>query len=104
MDWSRGFDEVNSLAFDVRKLFLTERAKHLAICSRCQRRLEYWSGMVENFDRATPLQEGRDFSLLNRIALNLLKQDKTCKLGVHGKRLAAAWDHDYLLTLLSGGN
>lgn len=25
----------------------------------CQRRLEYWSGLVENFDRSTPLQEGR---------------------------------------------
>jgi hypothetical protein len=52
-------DEIRAFAFDVRKLFLTERAKHLAICSRCQRRLEYWSGLVENFDRAEPLQEGR---------------------------------------------
>ena len=52
-------DEIRAFAFDVRKLFLTERAKHLAICSRCQRRLEYWSGLVENFDRAAPLQEGR---------------------------------------------
>ena len=52
-------DEIRAFAFDVRKLFLTERAKHLAICSRCQRRLEYWSGLVENFDRAMPLQEGR---------------------------------------------
>jgi hypothetical protein len=52
-------DEIRAFAFDVRKLFLTERAKHLAICSRCQRRLEYWSGLVENFDRAAPPQEGR---------------------------------------------
>ena len=52
-------DEIRAFAFDVRKLFLTERAKHLAICSRCQRRLEYWSGLVENFDRAAPLREGR---------------------------------------------
>jgi hypothetical protein len=52
-------DEIRTFAFDVRKLFLTERAKHLAICSQCQRRLEYWSGLVENFDRAAPLQEGR---------------------------------------------
>jgi hypothetical protein len=52
-------DEIRAFAFDARKLFLTERAKHLAICSRCQRRLEYWSGLVENFDRRTPLQEGR---------------------------------------------
>jgi hypothetical protein len=52
-------DEIRAFAFDVRKLFLTERAKHLAICSSCQRRLEYWSGLVENFERAAPLQEGR---------------------------------------------
>ncbi len=52
-------DEIRAYAFDVRKLFLTERAKHLAICSRCQRRLEYWSGLVEDFDRAAPLHEGR---------------------------------------------
>ena len=52
-------DEIRAFAFDVRKLFLAERAKHLAICSRCQRRLEHWSGLIENFDRATPLREGR---------------------------------------------
>lgn len=52
-------DEIRAFAFDARKLFLTERSKHLAICSRCQRRLEYWSGLVESFDQATPLQEGR---------------------------------------------
>jgi len=52
-------DEIRAFAFDVRKLFLTERSKHLAICLRCQRRLEYWSGLVENFDRAAPLQAGR---------------------------------------------
>ena len=52
-------DEIRAFAFDVRKLFLTERAKHLAICSRCQRRLEYWAGLVENLDRAVPLQERR---------------------------------------------
>ena len=46
-------EEVRAFAFDVRSLFLTERAKHLAICSRCQKRLEYWSGLVEKFDRLT---------------------------------------------------
>jgi hypothetical protein len=51
-------DEIRAFAFDVRKLFLTERARHPAICTRCPRRLEYWSGFVENFDRAAPLPEG----------------------------------------------
>jgi predicted transposase YbfD/YdcC len=58
----------------------------------------------EDLSRKRAGHAAQNFSLLNRIALNLLKQDKTSKLGVHGKRLAAAWDHDYLLRLLSGGN
>lgn len=57
----------------------------------------------EDLSRKRAGHAAQNFSLLNRIALNLLKQDKTCRLGVHGKRLAAAWDHDYLLRLLSGG-
>ena len=35
------------------------------------------------------------------IALNLLKQETTCKLGTFNKRLKAAWDTDYLLTVLA---
>jgi predicted transposase YbfD/YdcC len=58
----------------------------------------------EDLSRKRAGHAAENFSVLNRIALNLLKQDKTSKLGVHGKRLAAAWDHDYLLRLLSGGN
>jgi hypothetical protein len=39
----------------------------------------------------------QNFSLLNRIALNLLKQDKSSQRGIKGKRLKAGWDHSYLL-------
>jgi hypothetical protein len=46
----------------------------------------------------------QNFSALIRIALNLLKRDKRCKLGIHGKRLTAAWDHPYLLHLLGVEN
>jgi predicted transposase YbfD/YdcC len=42
----------------------------------------------------------QNFFALNRIALNLLKQDKTSKRGIKGKRLKAAWNHPYLLKLL----
>ncbi|HTW78139.1 MAG TPA: ISAs1 family transposase, partial [Terracidiphilus sp.] len=38
--------------------------------------------------------------LLNRIALNILRQETTSKRGIKGKRLKAGWDHDYLLKLL----
>jgi predicted transposase YbfD/YdcC len=43
-----------------------------------------------------------NFSRLRRIALNLLKREKTKKRGIKGKRLNAAWDHDYLLKLVMG--
>jgi predicted transposase YbfD/YdcC len=42
-----------------------------------------------------------NFSRLCRLALNLLKRDKTVKAGVHGKRLKAGWDEHYLLRLLT---
>ena len=43
-----------------------------------------------------------NFSRLRRIALNLLRRETTKKRGIKGKRLNAAWDHDYLLKLLAG--
>jgi predicted transposase YbfD/YdcC len=42
----------------------------------------------------------QNFSPLNRIALNLLKNDKSVKVGVRGKRLFAGWDNDFFLRLL----
>ncbi|MDR2118476.1 MAG: ISAs1 family transposase [Tannerellaceae bacterium] len=42
----------------------------------------------------------QNYSILNRIALNLLKNEKTTKVGVRGKRLKAGWDNQYLIKLL----
>jgi predicted transposase YbfD/YdcC len=45
----------------------------------------------------------QNFSLLNRIALNLIRKDKSTKGSVRGKRLQAAWDDTFLWQLLAEG-
>jgi len=41
-----------------------------------------------------------NFSIICRIALNLIKNNTTKKRSVKGKRLIAGWDNDYLLNIL----
>jgi hypothetical protein len=42
----------------------------------------------------------QNFAILRHIALNLLKQEKSCRLGIKNKRLKAGWDDDYRLRVL----
>jgi predicted transposase YbfD/YdcC len=45
-----------------------------------------------------------NMALLNRLAVSLLRQDKTIKAGVKCKRKTAGWNDDYLLHLLLHGD
>jgi predicted transposase YbfD/YdcC len=44
-----------------------------------------------------------NLSRIRRLALNLLRRDKSCKVGAKGKRLRAAIETDYLLQILCQG-
>ncbi len=43
----------------------------------------------------------QNYSVLLKTALNLLKNEKTEKQGVKGKRLKAAWDEEYLREVMN---
>ncbi len=42
----------------------------------------------------------QNFAVLRRLALNLLRQEPTARMGTKAKRLKAGWDHAYLLSIL----
>jgi predicted transposase YbfD/YdcC len=56
--------------------------------------------MGEDRSRARNGYAAENLAALRRLALNLLKREKTKKRGIHGKQLNASWDHAYLLKLL----
>ncbi len=55
----------------------------------------------EDASRKRTGNSAQNFSILKKIALNLLKKDTTAKIGVKSRRLKAAWSNDYLLKILN---
>jgi predicted transposase YbfD/YdcC len=88
---------ITSLKPDAERLNRAIR-QHWGIENRLHWALDVSFG--EDLDRKRAGNAAQNFSLLNRIALNLLKQDKTCKLGIKGKRLKAGWDNEYMMQIL----
>lgn len=60
--------------------------------------LDVW--FREDQSRARAGHAAENLATLRRLALNLLKREKTKKRGIKGKQLNAGWDHAYLLRLL----
>jgi len=55
---------------------------------------------TEDYSRKRFENAAQNFSIITKIALNLLKGDKKTKQGLQGKRLKAAWNEDYLKEIL----
>lgn len=56
----------------------------------------------EDQNRTRTDHSAHNFAILRHIALNLLKAEKTAKVGVKVKRLKCGWNEDYLLQVLLG--
>jgi len=67
----------------------------------------HWSLDVtfgEDQSRVRTGQADHNLSIMRRLVLNLIKKDKSLKLGIQSKRMRAAWDNAYLLKILRLGN
>jgi predicted transposase YbfD/YdcC len=57
----------------------------------------------EDRNRLRSGSAAENIALMNKIALNLLKNEKSIRLGVKNKRLKAGWDNAYMLKVLTVG-
>ena len=89
---------ISSLPSDPEKLLLVVR-RHWAIENELHWVLDV--ALNEDRSRVRKDQAPENLAVLRHIVLNLLKQEKTAKGGIHAKQLQAAWKEDYLLKVLS---
>lgn len=89
---------LSSLSVDVEKFARAVRG-HWAIENSLHWVLDVQCG--EDRSRARAGHAAANLATLRRLALNLLKQDRTKQRGIKGKQLNASWDHAYLLRLLA---
>lgn len=90
---------ISSLATDAKHMLETVRS-HWSIENSLHWVLDI--AFREDESRIRKDHGPENFAVLRHIALNLVKQEKTQKGSVKGKRLKAGWDEDYLLKILSG--
>lgn len=92
---------ISSLPSDPKRLLHIVR-RHWAIENELHWVLDV--ALNEDHSRVRKDQAPENLAVLRHIALNLLKQEKTAKGGIHAKQLQAAWKEDYLLKVLAPTN
>ena len=90
---SHGTKSADFIANSIRSHWLVENKLH-------------WQLDVSFNEDQNRLRSGyaaENFSIMNKIALNLLKNEKSVKVGVKTKRLKAGWDEAYMMKVLTVG-
>ena len=88
---------ISSLPADA-KMILKAKRSHWKIENQVHWVLDI--AFREDESRVRKDHSAENLAVLRHLALNLLKQDKTAKGGIHAKRLQAGWNNDYLLSIL----
>lgn len=105
--------EIKGVSSHERRYYISSHgnkgADFIARCIRSHWHVEnklHWQLDVsfnEDHNRLRSGYAAQNVALINKIALNLLKNEKTAKVGIKSKRLKAGWDNAYMMKVLTVG-